>query len=55
MIDTAAAMLGHTGATMTRLSRGSISACVTSISADMPELDTTIRLAAVGRAWSPVR
>ena len=50
MIDTEAAMLGQIGAMMTRLSPGSMSASATSINALMPELDTTIRSAAVGRA-----
>jgi len=54
MIDTAAAMWGHTGAMMTKLSPGSISASATSISTAMPELDTTTRSAPVGRAYSPL-
>lgn len=43
MIDVAAAMLGQIGAMMTRLSPGSISACVAIISAVIPELETAIR------------
>jgi hypothetical protein len=52
---TAAAMLGHTGARMTRLSPSSISAWAISISPVMPELDTTTRSAATGRWCKPVR
>jgi hypothetical protein len=50
MIETAAAMLGHTGATMTRLSPASISASATIIKAVIPELVTTMRSATDGRA-----
>ena len=48
MIDTAAAMFGQIGATMTRLSPGSISAWATIIRAVMPELVTATRSIATG-------
>ncbi|HEX5317930.1 MAG TPA: hypothetical protein VFW46_02160 [Stellaceae bacterium] len=49
MIDTAAAILGQIGATITKLSPGSISICATSISAFMPALVTATRSAAISR------
>ena len=56
MIDTAAAIFGHTGATITRLSPASISVCATSISAFIAELVTAIALGAdVGRRVKPAQ